>query len=152
MGACLLASSLASPARAEDAASQVAEAASGFLPGVEWRASSVLEGDFTCRGRVEHAILGVNDRDVVVAIFAEGLERPPEVLGRSRDVHDPDVAVLALEDMDFEPREFEDQVGYVPDGMRPSKTCKGLNLGGGNVDSLHVYWDHDARNFSAWSF
>jgi len=40
------------------ASSQVptTEAAAGnFVPGVKWKPDSTVDGDFSCRGRVEHA-------------------------------------------------------------------------------------------------
>lgn len=128
----------------------VQTAAARFLPGTNWKANSVITGDFTCRGRQEFAILGTSKRHLVVAIFAETLKKPPEVLRFSATARDPTTSELTIEDGDFDLEEFQNVVGYIPDGMRPSKTCKGLNLSDGNVDSAHIYWNHDAKQFSDW--
>jgi hypothetical protein len=124
-------------------------AAAQFVNGVTWRKESVA-GDFSCRGKLERAILGTNKALIVVAIFLRGLDKPPEVLRYSASVRNAATAVLTVESMDFDPKEFERKVGHIPSGMRPSKTCKGLNMSDGEIDSAHIYWDHDAKRFSDW--
>jgi hypothetical protein len=125
-------------------------AASKFLSGINWKEGSVVTGDFSCRGRVEHAILGTSKTEIVVAVFLDGLSKPPQVLRYSAKTRDPSTSELKVEDGDFDPKEFEDEVGYIPDGMRPSKSCKGLNVSDGKIDSAHIYWNHDAKQFSDW--
>ena len=46
---------------------------------------------------------------------------------------------------------FKSEVGELPEGLRPSRTCKGLNLSDGKVDSAHIYWNRKARRFDDWS-
>ena len=60
-------------------------------------------------------------------------------------------AVLALEELDFDVKQFEKELGFLPPGMRRSKTCMGLNLSDGKVDSAHIYWNHAAKRFGDWS-
>lgn len=128
----------------------VIAAASKFLPDITWKKDSVVTGNFSCRGRIEHAILGTSKTEIVVAVFLDGLTRSPQVLRYSAKTRDPSTAELKTEDGDFDPKEFEDEVGYIPDGMRPSKSCIGLNLSDGNVDSAHIYWNHNAKQLSDW--
>jgi len=125
-------------------------AATKFAPGVKWKPDSTVVGDFSCRGRVERAILGANKSEIVVAIFLGALDTPPKFLRYSASARDPATAELRTEDLDFEPKQFESEVGYIPDGLRPSKTCKGLNLSDGKIDSAHIYWNHNAKQFSDW--
>jgi hypothetical protein len=125
-------------------------AATKFIPGVTWKESSVVTGNFSCRGRAERAVLGTNKSEIVVAIFLGTLTEPPVVLRYSAKARDPETSELTIEDGDFEPKQFESEVGYIPDGFRPSKTCKGLNLSDGKIDSAHIYWNHNAKRFSDW--
>lgn len=125
-------------------------AASKFVPGVTWKEKSIVIGDFSCRARVERAILGTNKSEIVVAIFLSGLAKPPKVLRYSAKARDPSTSELKIEDGDFDPNEFKNEVGYIPDGLRPSKTCKELNLSDGKVDSAHIYWNHNANGFGDW--
>lgn len=59
--------------------------------------------------------------------------------------------MIAIEDLDFEPKQMR-EVGMVPPGLRPSKTCMGLNLSDGNVDSAHIYWNREAKRFDDWPY
>ena len=129
----------------------VAATAARFVPGVEWQAGSSVQGDFSCRGRKDRAILGTSKSEIVVAIFVDGLDRPPKVLRYSAGERDPTTAELTIEDLDFDPKRFKSEVGELPDGLRPSRTCKGLNLSDGKVDSAHIYWNRKARRFDDWS-
>ena len=124
----------------------ITEAAYKFVPGVTWRTKSVLTADFSCRGRKEQAILGVNDKEIVVAVFLNGPTRPPEVLRYSAEMRDAKEARLTTESLDYDP---EDAVGDLP-GFRRSRACKGLNLTDNKIDSAHIYWNHDARRFDDW--
>ena len=128
----------------------VVAAASKLVPGVTWKGESIVVGNFSCQGRVERAILGTTKSEIVVAVFLGGLSKPPKVLRYSAKTRDPSTSELEIEDGDFDPKEFESEVGYIPDGLRPSKTCKGLNLSDGKIDSAHIYWNHNAKQFNDW--
>ena len=125
--------------------------AARYVPEVNWRANSVVRGNFSCQGRMESAILGTSQSQIVIAIFLNGSTQPPEVLRYSAKARRAASAVLAIEDMSLDLKEFEKDVGYVPEGLRPSKTCKGLNLSDGYIDSAHIFWNHVARRFDDWS-
>lgn len=124
----------------------VSQAASKFVPGVTWRPKSVLTADFSCRGRKEQAILGVNAKEIVIAVFLNGLAEPPEVLRYSAEMRDAKQVQLTLESLDYD---SEEAIGELP-GFRRSRTCQGLNLSDGKIDSAHIYWNHDAKRFDDW--
>ena len=124
----------------------VDQAAAKFVPGVTWRPKSVLTTDFSCRGRKEQAILGVSNKEIVIAVFLNGLTEPPEVLRYSAAERDAKAAHLTLESLDFDPK---DEIGDLP-GFRKSRTCQGLNLSDDRIDSAHIYWNHDAKRFNDW--
>jgi len=128
-------------------APSIVEAAATFVPGVSWRPESVLTADFTCRGRKEQAILGVTAREIVIVVFLNGSADKPEVLRYSAEARDPNEVKLTIESLDFDPA---GDLGDLP-GFRRSRTCKGLNLSDGKVDSAHIYWNHDAQHFDDWS-
>jgi hypothetical protein len=123
------------------------EAAARHVPGVNWRAGSIVAGDFTCRGRMEKAILGTGNTEIVVAVFVRGTAYRPEVLRHSAKVRRAATAVLTIENLDFDPMEA---LGYLLPGFRQSKTCKGLNLTDGESDSAHIYWNREDHRFDDW--
>ena len=124
----------------------IVSAANKYVPGVTWHSESVISGDFTCRGRMEPAILGITAREIIVVVFINGLQNKPEIL---RDkVHAAADAELTIEGLDYDPKE---QVGAELEGFLRSKVCKGLNIADNHVDSFHVYWNHKDSQFDWWS-
>jgi hypothetical protein len=55
----------------------VPAAASKFVRGTQWHPMSVVEGDFTCAGRKQYAILGTTADHIVVAVFIAGTAQSP---------------------------------------------------------------------------
>jgi hypothetical protein len=123
-------------------------AASKFVPGVTWRPNSVLTADFSCRGRKEQAILGSTATEIVIAVFLSGTSAPPEVLRYTAMARNARTATLTIESLDYDPKKQDDL--DLP-GFRRSRTCKGLNLSDGRVDSAHIYWNHDTKRFDDWA-
>lgn len=138
-------------ASAVNASPPVAAAAKRFHPSAHWQERSVVQGDFSCRGRRELAILGTSQTEIVVAVFLNGLSRKPELLQFSASVRNAESAVLTTETLDFSVQEFESEVGPLPEGLRPSKTCRGLNMSDQETDSVHIYWNRKSRQFDGWS-
>jgi hypothetical protein len=126
----------------------VQSAAAKYVPGVSWRATSVIAGNFSCRGRTESAILGTSESEIVMAVFLNGLNHKPQVLKYSAKVRDAASAMLQTESLDFDPGEA---LGYALPGFRRSKICKGLNLSDGRSDSAHIYWNHESRRLDDWT-
>lgn len=56
-------------------------------------------------------------------------------------------ATLEIEGMDYD---LIEAFGENPEGFRQSKTCKGLRLMGGECDSMHIFWNHDAQHIDWW--
>jgi len=118
---------------------------------IQWQESSVVVGDFTCKGHSELAILGTSSKEIVIAIFTEGTAKPIEVMRFSGVARSPKSAILAIEPLDFTLQDFRREVGAVPDGLVPSKTCVGLNMTDQMVDSAHIYWHRKRGRFESWS-
>jgi hypothetical protein len=134
---------------AEDGGAVVA-AVKAYYPDATWQEKSVLTGDFTCQGKQNLAILGTSEKVIVIAVFANGLGTKPEFLEYSAKVRVAKWAVLSKETRDYKPGELEGEIGYLPDGFTPSKTCSGLNLTDENTDSAHIYWDAKSKHFRDW--
>jgi hypothetical protein len=124
--------------------SSILAAASKFVPGVTWQANSVVAADLSCRGRKEQAILGVSPTEIVVAVFLNGLKERPEVLRYSAEARDAATAKLTIEKLN------KDEIGPGDPAFPRSRTCKGLNLSDGKIDSAHIFWDPKARRFNDW--
>ncbi len=87
----------------------------------------------------------------MMPVFRPPSLAPVDLLRYSGKVRNPKSAVLATESLDFDIREFERQVGYVPDGLQASKTCLGLNMSDQMIDSAHIYWHRKHKRFVSWS-
>jgi hypothetical protein len=127
--------------------SSIEAAAARYVPGASWRADSVVSGDFSCRGRMEQAILGADQTEIVVAVFLDGTNKRPQVLRYSAKVRNPLSTTLETEDLDYDPKE---DLGYGLPGFRRSKTCRGIKLNDGRTDSPHIYWNHNSHRFEDW--
>ncbi len=130
---------------------RLATTAAKFFPKVVWSSTSIIEAEFSCRGRREFAILGKTEGSLFVAIFTRGVQSKPTVLTFSSARRDSHSIGIASEDMDFDPKGVDDDLGPPPKGMRPSKTCKGIALSDGDTDATHIYWNHQKKRFDSWS-
>ena len=118
---------------------------------VNWQKTSILSGDFTCQGKREYAILGTTPQQIVVAVFQPPSQQPVDILRYSGTARRAASAVLATESLDFNIKELEKSLGWLPDGLQPSKSCVGLNLSDKRIDSAHIYWHRKHRRFTSWS-
>lgn len=139
------------PLQASAQMDQVLAAIFKLQPNLDWQKSSVVVGDFSCRGKNELAILGTNESEIVLAIFLDGLVKAPSLLRYSAKARDPQLVVLMIENGDFDEAELKLMLENVPDGLRSSKSCKWLNLSDGKIDAVHIYWNHKAKRFNDWS-
>lgn len=129
---------------------EVAAAASNFFPAAVWQSASTINGDFSCHRRKEFAILGTSKKEIVVAVFLDGLKKKPKLLQYSAEIRSADSAVLTIESLDFKVEDFKKEIGPLPRGLIPSKTCVGLNMSDQLIDSAHIYWNRKARRFDDW--
>ncbi len=118
---------------------------------VRWQDKSLLRGDFTCRGASEFAILGTTPTEIAIAVFRPPSRKPLALLRFSGTARNPGAATLTIEPLDFDIKQLEQDIGFVPDGLQSSKTCLGLNLTDQEIDSAHIYWHRKNRRFESWS-
>ena len=119
-------------------------------PNVRWDSKSGLRADFDCDGRPDQAFLGRNAGRVYVGLIRAAAQRP-EILdfavGASiQEEICGEPAELVIESLDYDP---EEAVGGI-DGFRRSRRCKGLQLRGGECDSIHLFWNHESRSLDWW--
>jgi hypothetical protein len=118
----------------------IKRAAGKYFAAVTWRADSVVSGDFTCSVKKDWAILGTNTSELLIAMFISGPGGKPEVLRHSGSAPNPSTVALSIEDLNYDPQK---ETGYALPGFQRSKTCKGLDLSDGEIDSAHIYyWNH----------
>src|SRR5262249_12104227 len=98
-------------------------AAAKYLKSAEWQPATALAGDFTCNGRTEHAILGIDRSEIVIAIFPGGLDAPPKILRDS--ARNAQSAKLTTESLDYD---LKDVIGGPIPGFQRSSKCQGLML------------------------
>jgi hypothetical protein len=117
---------------------------------IVWQSKSVINGNFTCRGRKEFAILGTSAKQIVIGVFAQNIAKPIEIMRFSGVVRDPATATISIESLDFKTQDSNDD-DSIPKSVTPSKTCVGLNMTDDRIDSAHIYWNRKSRRFESWS-
>lgn len=129
----------------------VEAAAEKFTSGITWRESTVLVSDFTCTGKVQFAILGASLKEIVVAIFTDGLTRAPALLRFETTERNILASKIRLDDYSLTTAEITDVTGTPPVGYRQSTTCHGVRLSDDSYEAAHIYWDHDHQQFDSWA-
>ncbi len=148
--ACLLV--IATPSAETTSAQplQPIQVLSAAAPEVAWSEGSHLPADFDCDGDTDHAFLGHRPGRVYVGLVRAASPKP-EILEfavnpgvQAAICGEP--AELAVESLDYDPTEA---VGPI-EGFRRSQSCKGLQLSGGECDSVHLFWNHKTRQLEWW--
>jgi hypothetical protein len=137
---------LPAPASSRTALERLSEA----RPNVRWETKRVLRADFDCDGRTDQAFLGRYGGRVYVGVVRAAAEKP-EILDFAVDAAIQEAicaepAKLAIESLNYDPT---DGVGPI-DGFHRSHTCKGLELSGGECDSIHLFWNHASKSLDWW--
>jgi hypothetical protein len=144
----LLFLTVVSPAIAMDA-TEFTKAIRSSHPSIRWKERLVLNADLTCRARQDLAILGVQGRNLHVAILPSGPKKQPIVLPIESGLL-ASQTTMSVESQDFEMGTGEPgDIGPLP-GFRRSKTCKGLKLDDDRIDSVHIYWNRIEGRFQIW--
>jgi hypothetical protein len=119
-------------------------------PGVRWDVNSALRFDFDCDGRSDHAFIGRNEGRVYVGLVRATGQRPEilefAVSGSIQAAICAEPATLMIESLDFDPTADYGKI----DGFRRSRTCVGLELRGGECDSIHLFWNHEKQHLDWW--
>jgi len=129
----------------------VKAAAEKFAQGVAWSSATVLEADFSCIGKVQHAILGTWAQEIVVAIFTQGINRPPALVHFDASDRTIPASKIRIDDYNLTPEEIAGVTGEKPVGYRPSTTCHGVRLSDDSYEAAHIYWNHDDQRFDVWA-
>lgn len=126
--------------------------APAFSGDVKWDSSSVVKVDIDCDGVPDTAKIGYIDQHVRLAVTL-GASRKTQFLefglgdSMAQDSLCGTDAALAVEDTDYD---LTEALGENPEGFVRSKRCKGLNLSGGECDSMHIYWNHAKKSIDWW--
>ena len=122
-------------------------------PSVKWDAKSVAEGDFDGTHRVGFAIMGLKDKNVMVAVgrkAADGtLTTQYLEFGISRDQQNAICGLPAhLEVTPLVCTAYEDQE-RLP-GCKESPGVSGLSLDDDQCDPINMYWNHSTKQMMWW--
>lgn len=129
----------------------VRAAALKFAGSVTWRADTVIASDFSCMGKVQPAILGASPDQILVAIFTNGLDQPPELLRFDAGDRNILASKIRIDDSTLSVAEITGVSGAAPVGYRQSSTCHGVRLSDDSSEAAHIYWDHDHQRFDSWT-
>lgn len=123
----------------------------GLDASVTWEPRSVLVADVDCDGKPDSAFVGRSAVRVAVGLIRGGGLAPDVIsfgvhgAAREDEVGSSD-AKLILESLGYDPR---DMIGDIA-GFQRSTVCKGLNLGDGESDSMHLFWNHTSHHLDWW--
>ena len=117
-------------------------------PQVAWNGKGVLAADFDCDGTEDYALEGRKGEGVAVMVVL-GPVTPKSKISVEEIEADELCGVpiaLSLESLDYDPGK---EIGELP-GFERSKKCKGLNLGSGECDAFHFFWNHKTAALDMW--
>lgn len=117
-------------------------------PRVTWNGKGVLTADIDCDGTEDYALEGRKGEDVLVMVILGPVTQKSKVAVEELPADElcGDPIALTLESLDYEPGE---ETGELP-GFERSKKCKGLNLGSGECDAFHFFWNHKTAALDMW--
>jgi hypothetical protein len=137
---------VSAPASSRTALERLSEA----QPDVHWETKSGLRADVDCDGGPDQAFLGRSGNRVYVGVIRATV-RKAEIADFAVDAAIQraicaEPAKLVVESLDYDPTEA---VGSI-DGFHRSRTCRGLELSGGQCDSVHLFWNHASKSLDWW--
>lgn len=118
---------------------------------VTWEPQSVLVADIDCDGKPDSAFVGRGTDRIAVGVIRATAATPEILLFGTKDgpadALSANTARLTLESLDYDPREAD--MGEI-EGFQRSKTCQGLELADGDVDPMHMFWNHASQHLDWW--
>lgn len=123
-----------------------------FFPIVCFSEAAYVEGDINCDGYKDSArISQANGKVVLTVILHDGTTANELSFGLGdpmrQDVLCGMTATLKQEEMQDD---LSSILGENPEGYKPSGACIGLNISGGDCDSIHIFWNHVTDELNWW--
>ncbi len=121
-------------------------------PAICLGAENSASGDIDCDGKADFAQLVQSNARLLLKVELSGEAKVNELvfgLGRAdrqdslSGVH-PTLGVEQLSD------DLSDALGENPQGYTAVPGCFGLNISDGESDSIHIYWNSEARMLNWW--
>ena len=115
-------------------------------------AENRVEGDINCDGKNDIAnIVYENKKVKVIVTLSNGKKANELVFGLGESISQSSLcgtkAILSAESL---AKDLSDALGENPEGYKPSDSCIGLNLRGGECDSIHMFWNHKTNQLNWW--
>jgi predicted small secreted protein len=145
-GPLVLAACSANTAGRAGRPADVLEIAKAREPKVTWKGKGVLEADIDCDGTEDYVLEGRKGKDVLVMVVLGPATKSSKTAVQELPVEElcGEPVALTLESLDYDP-----EAGGVP-GFKRSRKCKGLNLGSGECDAVHLFWNHETASLDTW--
>jgi hypothetical protein len=124
------------------------EIAKAREPKVAWNGKGLLRADIDCDGTEDYALEGRKGKDVLVMVILGPATQKSKVSTEEFPADElcGEPIALTLESLDYDPGE---EIGELP-GFERSRKCKGLNLGSGECDAVHFFWNHKTAALDLW--
>ena len=117
---------------------------------MRWDAKNPLRADFDCDGRLDLAFLGRHQGRVYVGVVRASAEEP-EILDFAVDPRIQEAICAEPAMLEIESLEYDTKVSVGPiNGVKGSRSCKGLVLSGGECDSIHLFWSAETHSLDWW--
>ena len=114
-------------------------------------AGNKIEGDIDCNGKNDIAEIFHKNKKVKVIVTLNGSKKTKEMeFGLGDSISQSSLcgnkASLHADSLN----DLSDMFGENLPGYKTSKTCIGLNLRGGECDSIHIFWNHKTNQLNWW--
>ncbi|MFO1226406.1 hypothetical protein [Roseateles sp.] len=148
---CLAAALWAIACRADGLSEQMLRDVVNAKPSVRWDAASVVPGNFDGKSSGRGAMLGYAGSKVYLAIQTGTRAERPRYQFLEFGVGATAQAAICTAPAKLEvyPLDCSADGDALP-GCKASKGASGLSIVDGDCDSIHLYWDHDAKLMRWW--
>ena len=111
-----------------------------------------VEGDINCDGNKDSArISQANGKVVLTVILHDGSMANELSFGLGNPTRQDALCGVTA---NLKPEEMQDDLSSIlgenPEGYEPSRECIGLNISGGECDSIHLFWNHVSEEMNWW--
>ena len=123
-----------------------------FFPIACFSETDDVEGDINCDGNKDSArIAQVNDKVVLTVVLHDGTIANELSFGVGDPMRQDALCGMSAH---LNSEQMTEDLSVIleqnPEGYRPSSACIGLNISGGECDSIHIFWNHVTNELNWW--
>jgi len=113
---------------------------------------SLVNGDIDCDGKNDIAkTVHTKNKVKVIVELGNGKNSNELIFGLGKSLYQDHLCgnkgSLNSETLE---KDLSMMLGKNPEGYKPSSSCIGLRLSGGECDSFHIFWNHKTNQLNWW--